>query len=119
MTDSKSEIITFAEGWGEDEGGFRWSFDGSASLTLRGAAGSAVELEFGAYAPGRHTQTILVVANGGLESILRIAGEQTRKVTVVMPDSEMEIWFITNDAISPREAEDVDDDRRLGVRLCL
>jgi len=108
-------------GWGVPEDGFVWTEGPFSSVNLPiSEKFSTVSFSLWGYVPkGGVAQSLLVFANGVMIGMSEVAGKAILKLSLknVPISGGLSLQFSVPNARSPKEAEGVADDRRLGIAL--
>ncbi|MCB5944209.1 hypothetical protein [Acidocella sp. KAb 2-4] len=108
-------------GWGAPEDGFVWT-EGPFSVIDLPPSGVCTNISFSlwGYVPAGHTaQRVIIFANGVMVAMAEVAERTILKADMqnVSSSGSVTLQFFVPNALSPKTAEGVPDDRRLGIAL--
>ena len=108
-------------GWGVPEDGFVWT-EGPFSTIHLSLPDECDYISFSiwGYAPkGRSAQNVLVFANGAMVGMAEVADKVVLRANLqhARVSGEVTLQFFVPNAQSPKMAEGISDDRRLGIAL--
>ncbi|MBG0791969.1 hypothetical protein IYY11_00395 [Methylocystis sp. H62] len=112
---------TLVRGWGEPEKGFVWSEGKAAALSLpsRARAKLISATVWGYASEGTPVQDVLVFMNGTFKGFFEISDKTTIDIALGSAETSnpIDLLFYLPNAISPRKAEGLPDDRRIAIAL--